>query len=157
MATVAESADIDGLGPLPDGWEERVHSDGRIFFIDHNNKITQWDDPRLSNPEIAGPAVPYSRDYKTKYEYFQNKLVRPTNVPNRFDIKVNREDIFEQSYNIISSVTNIDLLRTKLWVTFNNEEVSIVCNRLAVTFTMINNAIFMVYYTLGLRLWWRIS
>jgi E3 ubiquitin-protein ligase NEDD4 len=52
---------VDDLGPLPDGWEERVHTDGRIFFIDHNNRVTQWDDPRLNNPNIAGPAVPYSR------------------------------------------------------------------------------------------------
>lgn len=28
----------DDLGPLPEGWEERVHSDGRIFFIDHNTR-----------------------------------------------------------------------------------------------------------------------
>lgn len=40
----------DELGPLPEGWEERIHSDGRIFFIDHNTRITQWEDPRLSNP-----------------------------------------------------------------------------------------------------------
>lgn len=26
----------DDLGPLPEGWEERVHTDGRIFFIDHS-------------------------------------------------------------------------------------------------------------------------
>lgn len=26
----------DTLGPLPEGWEERVHTDGRIFFIDHS-------------------------------------------------------------------------------------------------------------------------
>lgn len=26
----------DDLGALPEGWEERVHSDGRIFFIDHS-------------------------------------------------------------------------------------------------------------------------
>lgn len=26
----------DNLGPLPEGWEERVHTDGRIFFIDHS-------------------------------------------------------------------------------------------------------------------------
>lgn len=26
----------DDLGPLPEGWEERVHVDGRIFFIDHS-------------------------------------------------------------------------------------------------------------------------
>lgn len=26
----------DELGPLPEGWEERVHTDGRIFYIDHS-------------------------------------------------------------------------------------------------------------------------
>ncbi|KAI9587432.1 hypothetical protein GQX74_003278 [Glossina fuscipes] len=58
----------DDLGPLPEGWEERVHTDGRVFYIDHNTRTTQWEDPRLSNPNIAGQAVPYSRDYKQKYE-----------------------------------------------------------------------------------------
>lgn len=29
----------DDLGPLPESWEERVHSDGRIFYIDHS-KLT---------------------------------------------------------------------------------------------------------------------
>lgn len=29
----------DDLGPLPEGWEERVHSDRRIFFIDHSMKL----------------------------------------------------------------------------------------------------------------------
>lgn len=67
----------DNLGPLPEGWEERVHIDGRIFFIDHNTRTTQWEDPRLSNPNIAGQAVPYSRDYKQKYEYFKSQLRKP--------------------------------------------------------------------------------
>lgn len=29
-------SEVDQLGPLPEGWEERVHTDGRIFFIDHS-------------------------------------------------------------------------------------------------------------------------
>lgn len=32
----------DDLGPLPEGWEERVHSDGRIFFIDHSNSQLEF-------------------------------------------------------------------------------------------------------------------
>ncbi|GAA6068499.1 E3 ubiquitin-protein ligase NEDD4a isoform X1 [Tachysurus ichikawai] len=71
------SLDPNDLGPLPPGWEERVHSDGRIFYIDHNTKTTQWEDPRLQNSSITGPAVPYSRDYKQKYEYFRKKLKKP--------------------------------------------------------------------------------
>ncbi|XP_055611829.1 E3 ubiquitin-protein ligase Nedd-4 isoform X3 [Uranotaenia lowii] len=111
----------DELGPLPEGWEERVHSDGRTFFIDHNTRTTQWDDPRLTNPKIAGQAVPYSRDYKQKYEYLKSQLKKPANVPNKIDIKVRRASILEDSYRIINSVSKVDLLKTKLWVEFEGE------------------------------------
>ncbi|KAK9872347.1 hypothetical protein WA026_017806 [Henosepilachna vigintioctopunctata] len=112
----------DDLGPLPEGWEERVHNDGRIFFIDHNTRTTQWEDPRLSNPEIAGPAIPYSRDYKRKYEYMKNQLKRPTNVPNKFEIKVRRRTILEDSYRaIMTNLQKVDLLKTKLWIDFEGE------------------------------------
>uniref|UniRef100_A0A1B6C7J7 E3 ubiquitin-protein ligase n=1 Tax=Clastoptera arizonana TaxID=38151 RepID=A0A1B6C7J7_9HEMI len=111
----------DELGPLPEGWEERVHTDGRIFFIDHNTRTTQWEDPRLSNPEIAGMAVPYSRDYKRKYEYLKSQLRKPNNVPNKFEAKVNRQTILEDSYRIINNVPRTDLLKTKLWIEFEGE------------------------------------
>ena len=33
--------------PLPPGWEQRVDPQwGRIYFINHNERITCWDDPR---------------------------------------------------------------------------------------------------------------
>ncbi|KAJ8925495.1 hypothetical protein NQ315_009333 [Exocentrus adspersus] len=111
----------DDLGPLPEGWEERVHTDGRIFFIDHNTRTTQWEDPRLSNPQIAGPAIPYSRDYKRKYEYMKTQLRKPTNVPNKFEVKVRRRSILEDSYRVITTVPRIELLKTKLWVEFEGE------------------------------------
>lgn len=114
-------SDLDQLGPLPEGWEERVHTDGRIFFIDHNTRTTQWEDPRMSNPQIAGPAVPYSRDYKRKYEYLKSQLRKPNNVPNKFEIKVGRNNILEDSYRIISSVNRVEILKTKLWVEFEGE------------------------------------
>ncbi|XP_072943035.1 E3 ubiquitin-protein ligase Nedd-4 isoform X3 [Epargyreus clarus] len=120
-AAANAGAEADELGALPEGWEERVHSDGRIFFIDHNTRTTQWEDPRLSNPQIAGPAVPYSRDYKRKYEYLKSQLRKPSNVPNKFEIKVRRSSILEDSYRIISSVSRLDLLKTKLWVEFEAE------------------------------------
>ena len=91
----------DDLGPLPEGWEERVHTDGRIFFIDHNTRQTQWEDPRISNPTIAGPAIPYNRDYKRKYEYLKQQLKKPSNVPNKFEIKVRRSSILEDSYRYL--------------------------------------------------------
>lgn len=46
-------------------------------FIRLDTRTTQWEDPRLSNPQIAGPAIPYSRDYKRKYEYMKTQLKKP--------------------------------------------------------------------------------
>jgi len=112
----------DDLGPLPEGWEERVHTDGRIFFIDHNTRQTQWEDPRISNPTIAGPAIPYNRDYKRKYEYLKQQLKKPNNVPNKFEIKVRRNTIFEDSYRQIQFPAHkVDILKTKLWIEFDGE------------------------------------
>lgn len=51
-----------------------------------------------------------------KYEIvFQN------NVPNKFEIKVRRSNILEDSYRIISTANRVDLLKTKLWIEFENE------------------------------------
>ena len=33
---------------LPTGWEEARNANGDIYFIDHNNRTTCWEDPRLS-------------------------------------------------------------------------------------------------------------
>ncbi|KAG7400066.1 E3 ubiquitin-protein ligase nedd4 [Phytophthora boehmeriae] len=42
------SAVKEETSPLPLGWEEKVDAKGRVFFIDHINRITTWDDPRTS-------------------------------------------------------------------------------------------------------------
>uniref|UniRef100_A0AAR2IZS1 E3 ubiquitin-protein ligase n=1 Tax=Pygocentrus nattereri TaxID=42514 RepID=A0AAR2IZS1_PYGNA len=116
------SLDPNDLGPLPPGWEERIHSDGRIFYIDHNTKTTQWEDPRLQNSAITGPAVPYSRDYKQKYEYFRKKLKKPADIPNRFEMSVRRNALLEDSYRCILSTKRTDLLKARLWIEFAGEK-----------------------------------
>ncbi|XP_072134563.1 E3 ubiquitin-protein ligase NEDD4-like isoform X1 [Mobula birostris] len=114
--------DPSDLGPLPPGWEERVHSDGRVFYIDHNTKATQWEDPRFQNVAITGPAVPYSRDYKQKYDYFRKKLRKPTDGPNRFEMKLRRNTILEDSYRKIMSVKRVEFLKARLWIEFDSEK-----------------------------------
>ncbi|XP_041074642.1 E3 ubiquitin-protein ligase NEDD4-like isoform X1 [Polyodon spathula] len=116
------SLDPTDLGPLPPGWEERVHTDGRIFYIDHNTKATQWEDPRLQNAAITGPAVPYSRDYKQKYEYFSKKMKKPADIPNRFEMKLRRNAILEDSYRKLLPVKRADFLKARLWIEFENEK-----------------------------------
>uniref|UniRef100_A0A8C6KCM7 HECT-type E3 ubiquitin transferase n=1 Tax=Nothobranchius furzeri TaxID=105023 RepID=A0A8C6KCM7_NOTFU len=130
------------LGPLPPGWEERVHTDGRTFYIDHSKitvylfhtsaaemnlsradtKTTQWEDPRLQSPAITGPAVPYSREFKQKYDYFRKKLKKPADIPNRFEMKLHRNNIFEESYRRIMSLKRPDVLKARLWIEFESEK-----------------------------------
>uniref|UniRef100_A0A3P8Y014 HECT-type E3 ubiquitin transferase n=1 Tax=Esox lucius TaxID=8010 RepID=A0A3P8Y014_ESOLU len=116
------SMDPGDLGPLPPGWEERVHADGRTFYIDHNTKATQWEDPRLQSPAITGPAVPYSREFKQKYDYFRKKLKKPADIPNRFEMKLHRTNIFEESYRRIMSLKRPDILKARLWIEFESEK-----------------------------------
>lgn len=43
------------------------------------------------------------------------------NVPNKFEIKVRRANILEDSYRIITTANRVELLKTKLWIEFENE------------------------------------
>lgn len=40
------AAPDDSLGALPAGWERRVQPDGRVYYVNHKNRTTQWEDPR---------------------------------------------------------------------------------------------------------------
>ncbi|XP_012371889.1 E3 ubiquitin-protein ligase NEDD4 isoform X1 [Octodon degus] len=110
------------LGPLPPGWEERTHTDGRVFYINHNIKRTQWEDPRLQNVAITGPAVPYSRDYKRKYEFFRRKLKKQNDIPSKFEMKLRRTTVLEDSYRRIMGVKRADFLKARLWIEFDGEK-----------------------------------
>jgi len=114
----------DNIGSLPPGWEERVNKDGRIFYVDHNRQKTQWEDPRLLDPTIAGPVVPYSRDYKQKYEFFKNKLSKttPRDMPNRFEMKIDRRTILNDSFRAIQRVKKPEYLKARLWIEFSREK-----------------------------------
>lgn len=43
---------LDSLGPLPSGWEQRKTASGRVYYVDHNNRTTQFTDPRLNGQII---------------------------------------------------------------------------------------------------------
>lgn len=39
-------------GPLPLGWEKRYTEEGLLYFVDHNDQFTTWNDPRPSIPSM---------------------------------------------------------------------------------------------------------
>lgn len=51
------------------------------------------------------------------------QLKKPNNVPNKLEIKVRRDHIFEDSYRSITGVSSsrVDMLKTKLWIEFSGE------------------------------------
>uniref|UniRef100_A0A183C5Q1 HECT-type E3 ubiquitin transferase n=1 Tax=Globodera pallida TaxID=36090 RepID=A0A183C5Q1_GLOPA len=68
----------DPLGPLVEGWERREDPNtGRHYFVNHQNRTTQWEDPRTQGltdaplPEgwemrITEQGVPFFIDHNTK-------------------------------------------------------------------------------------------
>jgi E3 ubiquitin-protein ligase NEDD4 len=119
-----ETSSTENLGDLPPNWVMRTTPNGKFFFIDHNTKSTQWEDPRLlKKKQTAAAVVPYSRNYKIKYENFRNQLShkKPENLPRMFEIPVRRNHIFEDSHRAIMTCKNRDHLKTRLWVKFEAE------------------------------------
>jgi len=44
--------------PLPPGWSCRYDPQGRIYFLDHNNKKTTYIDPRTIQPHLYPSVAP---------------------------------------------------------------------------------------------------
>ncbi|XP_014213133.1 E3 ubiquitin-protein ligase Su(dx) [Copidosoma floridanum] len=76
----------DGLGPLPPDWERRVHPEGRVYYVNHRNRTTQWEDPRTQGQEtmdepplpdgweirLTEDGVRYFVDHNTRTTTFQD-------------------------------------------------------------------------------------
>ncbi len=126
---------VSQLGPLPSGWEMRLTSTARVYFVDHNTKTTTWDDPRLpSSLDQVGITAhghcrggstdlqrhqntpQYKRDFRRKLIYFRSQ---PALRPNtgQCHIKVSRETIFEGSYSEIMRCVSPSRPPT-FWLTF---------------------------------------
>ncbi|GAA5929329.1 hypothetical protein JCM10213_006350 [Rhodosporidiobolus nylandii] len=110
---------VSQLGPLPSGWEMRLTSTARVYFVDHNTKTTTWDDPRL--PSSLDQNVPqYKRDFRRKLIYFRSQpALRPS--PGQCHVKVRRTHIFEDSYAEIMRQTPNDL-KKRLMIKFDGED-----------------------------------
>lgn len=110
---------VSQLGPLPSGWEMRLTSTARVYFVDHNTKTTTWDDPRL--PSSLDMNVPqYKRDFRRKLIYFRSQpALRP--IPGQCHIKIRRNHIFEDSYAEIMRQTPNDL-KKRLMIKFDGED-----------------------------------
>uniref|UniRef100_A0A8C3MP93 E3 ubiquitin-protein ligase n=1 Tax=Geospiza parvula TaxID=87175 RepID=A0A8C3MP93_GEOPR len=72
-------SDNDPLGPLPPGWEKR-QDNGRVYYVNHNTRTTQWEDPRTQGM-IQEPPLPPGWEMKYTNEsvrYFVDHNTRTT-------------------------------------------------------------------------------
>lgn len=46
--------DSDSEDELPPGWEERVTTDGSVYYANHLTKNTQWTHPRTGKKKRVG-------------------------------------------------------------------------------------------------------
>lgn len=110
---------VSQLGPLPSGWEMRLTSTARVYFVDHNTKTTTWDDPRL--PSTLDMNVPqYKRDFRRKLIYFRSQPALRSQ-PGNCQMKVRRDHLFEDSYAEIMRQTPSDL-KKRLMIKFDGED-----------------------------------
>ncbi|KDR82841.1 hypothetical protein GALMADRAFT_238445 [Galerina marginata CBS 339.88] len=118
-SAVVRPATNPNLGPLPSGWEMRLTSTGRVYFVDHNTRTTAWDDPRLP-PNLDDNAPQYKRDYRRKVVYFRSQPKMRV-LPGKCEVKVRRTRVLEDSYGAVMALTGEDLKR-RLMVNFEGED-----------------------------------
>lgn len=79
----AEAADSSQKA-LPEGWDRREDPNGRVYYVNHKNRTTQWEDPRTQGQTREEPLPPgwemrktdagvlYYVDHNTRTTQFQD-------------------------------------------------------------------------------------
>uniref|UniRef100_A0A8C5QIT4 E3 ubiquitin-protein ligase n=1 Tax=Leptobrachium leishanense TaxID=445787 RepID=A0A8C5QIT4_9ANUR len=131
------SAENDPLGPLPPGWERRVDSTDRVYFVNHNTKTTQWEDPRTQGLQNEDPlpegweirytreGVKYFVDHNTKTTTFNDPRTGKSSVTKGPQIAYERSFRWKLAHFRylcqIMALKPYDL-RRRLYVMFRGEE-----------------------------------
>lgn len=75
------------LGPLPSGWEQRKTASGRDYFVNHNNRTTQFTDPRLNGQVLnalrrsaAAQSATSTGNAQPQVSNGPTAIIRPNNV-----------------------------------------------------------------------------
>lgn len=97
----------DPLGPLPEGWEKRADPNtGRMYFVNHVNRTTQWEDPRTQGvsdqplPEgwemrFTEQGVPFFIDHNSKSTTYNDpRTGKPLGPFGTYGVSVNYEKNF---------------------------------------------------------------
>ncbi|EGV99156.1 E3 ubiquitin-protein ligase SMURF2, partial [Cricetulus griseus] len=123
---------------LPDGWEERRTASGRIQYLNHITRTTQWERPTRRQNQLKDQqqqqvvslcpddteclTVPrYKRDLVQKLKILRQELSQQQPQAGHCRIEVSREEIFEESYRQVMKMRPKDLWK-RLMIKFRGEE-----------------------------------
>jgi E3 ubiquitin ligase SMURF1/2 len=96
-----------GSGPMPTGWEQRETSTGRIYFINHKDRTTQFSDPRISESQKPKKQTLHEKLHSLRSELLQR--FEDGNKELAVKIKVDRNDVFESSFKCITAIPKVHL------------------------------------------------
>ncbi|ELW69578.1 E3 ubiquitin-protein ligase Itchy like protein [Tupaia chinensis] len=137
LFATSQNKEFDPLGPLPPGWEKRTDSNGRVYFVNHNTRITQWEDPRSQGQLNEKPlpegwemrftvdGIPYFVDHNRRTTTYIDPRTGKSALDNGPQIAYVRDFKAKVQYFRfwcqIMSFSAQDL-RRRLWVIFPGEE-----------------------------------
>ncbi|KAL2083634.1 hypothetical protein ACEWY4_021407 [Coilia grayii] len=85
--------------PLPPGWEIKIDPQtGWPFFVDHNNRITTWNDPRHDGKKFSptssnGPCAPTDSSLQDNQRSFVREMKHPVLRPGYIPIPVHHDNM----------------------------------------------------------------
>lgn len=113
---------FDRYGPLPGTWQQVVTNTGRWCFLDHVNKKTQWEDPRLESTgkEKAGSQVRGDGKLKAKERQFRAGLPA-AGPPRSMHLTVKRTWLQATAQQQLAKIPT-SKLRNGLYIKFDGED-----------------------------------
>ncbi|KAK3772899.1 hypothetical protein RRG08_024084 [Elysia crispata] len=131
----AAAQEADPLGHLPEGWEKRVDSNNRVYFVNHKNRTTQWEDPRtqgISQQEDPLPdgwemrctaeGVRYFVDHNTRTTTFQDPRGGPSKGPKgAFGVPIQYERSFRWKLGQFRYLCNSNALPGHVKITVSRD------------------------------------
>ncbi|VDD74522.1 unnamed protein product [Mesocestoides corti] len=141
----------ESLGPLPEGFERRRDANGRVYYVNHRTKTTQWEDPRQTTAPLpsgwemryTSEGFPFYVDHNTKTTTFKDPrqpgsvnstqwtldrkvasfryLCHVNSSTQKVEIRVSRSNLLVDSFRQLIAIPP-QTLRGRLFVTFKEEE-----------------------------------
>eukprot|EP01120_Amphizonella_sp_Union-15-10_P000673 TRINITY_DN1070_c0_g1_i1.p1 TRINITY_DN1070_c0_g1~~TRINITY_DN1070_c0_g1_i1.p1 ORF type:complete len:450 (+),score=77.15 TRINITY_DN1070_c0_g1_i1:112-1461(+) len=109
--------------PLPTGWEQALSSKGQIYFINHLNKTTTFNDPRLATARKARNTrkLPkYVWNFYSRTQHLRAKLHNNFQDSGTLEIIVRRDTLLQDSIDFLCNYDSLTLTR-RLHIKFEGE------------------------------------